>query len=61
MFQTFYLHMNPEEMLWVIRIVLKQMKIGASENTIFYNFHPDAEACLPPLIPRARAQTLTAI
>ncbi|PKS13255.1 hypothetical protein jhhlp_000026 [Lomentospora prolificans] len=43
-FQIFYLRMNAEEMLWLIRIVLKQMKIGASENTIFYNWHPDAEA-----------------
>lgn len=43
-FQDFYQRMNAEEMLWVIRIVLKQMRIGASENTIFYNWHPDAEA-----------------
>lgn len=43
-FQMFYMRMNPEEMLWVIRIILKQMRIGASENTIFYNWHPDAEA-----------------
>ena len=43
-FQMLYLRMNPEEMLWVIRIILKQMRIGASENTIFYNWHPDAEA-----------------
>ncbi|KEZ45336.1 DNA ligase 4 [Scedosporium apiospermum] len=43
-FQIFYLRMNPEEMLWLIRIILKQMKIGASENTIFHNWHPDAEA-----------------
>src|SRR5690606_15658253 len=43
-FQMFYLRMNPPEMLWVIRIILKQMRIGASENTIFHNWHPDAEA-----------------
>lgn len=43
-FQEFYMRMNAEEMLWIIRIVLKQMRIGASENTIFYNWHPDAEA-----------------
>ncbi|SPO02926.1 probable DNA ligase [Cephalotrichum gorgonifer] len=43
-FQMFYLRMNAEEMLWVIRIILKQMRIGASENTIFYRWHPDAEA-----------------
>lgn len=43
-FQIFYLRMNAEEMLWLIRIILKQMKIGASESTVFYNWHPDAEA-----------------
>ncbi|CAI4219088.1 unnamed protein product [Parascedosporium putredinis] len=33
-FQIFYLRMNAEEMLWLIRIILKQMKIGASESTV---------------------------
>jgi len=42
-FQIFYRKMNPEEMLWIIRIVLKQMKIGTSENTLFHIWHPDAE------------------
>ena len=43
-FQTFYEHMNPEELTWLIRIVLKQMKIGASERTILNLWHPDGEA-----------------
>ncbi|KIH87195.1 hypothetical protein SPBR_05190 [Sporothrix brasiliensis 5110] len=29
-FETFYEHMNPEELTWLIRIILKQMKIGAT-------------------------------
>jgi DNA ligase 4 len=34
-FQTFYNRMNAEEMMWLIRIILRQMKIGASEKTLF--------------------------
>jgi DNA ligase-4 len=34
-FQTFYNRMNAEELMWLIRIILRQMKIGASEKTIF--------------------------
>jgi hypothetical protein len=33
-FREFYLKMNPEEMTWLIRVILRQMKIGASEKTI---------------------------
>ncbi len=33
--QTFYNRMNAEELMWLIRIILRQMKIGASEKTIF--------------------------
>lgn len=43
-FETFYQHMNPEELAWLIRIVLKQMRIGASERTILNLWHPDGEA-----------------
>jgi DNA ligase-4 len=34
-FQNFYTRMNAEELMWLIRIILRQMKIGASEKTIF--------------------------
>ncbi|CAK7221556.1 DNA ligase (ATP) [Sporothrix curviconia] len=43
-FETFYEHMNPEELTWLIRIILKQMKVGASERTILNLWHPDGEA-----------------
>lgn len=33
-FQTFYNKMNAEELMWLIRIILRQMKIGATEKTI---------------------------
>jgi DNA ligase-4 len=33
-FVTFYNRMNAEELQWLIRIILRQMKIGASEKTI---------------------------
>lgn len=39
----FYRRMNPEELMWLIRIVLRQMKVGATERTIFDVWHPDAE------------------
>lgn len=42
--ERFYLNMNAEELMWLIRIILRQMKIGASEKTIFEQWHPDAEA-----------------
>jgi DNA ligase-4 len=34
-FQSFYNRMNAEELMWLIRIILRQTKIGASEKTIF--------------------------
>jgi DNA ligase-4 len=34
-FRNFYNRMNAEELMWLIRIILRQMKIGASEKTIF--------------------------
>ncbi|KAF2250975.1 DNA ligase 4 [Trematosphaeria pertusa] len=43
-FQRFYRRMNPEELTWLIRIILRQMKIGATEKTILDIWHPDAEA-----------------
>jgi len=41
--EELYKRMNAEEMMWLIRIVLRQMKIGATERTIFDVWHPDAE------------------
>ncbi len=43
-FQEFYKRMNAEELMWLIRIILRQMKVGASEKTIFDMWHPDAES-----------------
>ncbi|KAF2758851.1 ATP-dependent DNA ligase [Pseudovirgaria hyperparasitica] len=43
LFQQFYSHMNAEEMTWLIRIILRQMKVGATEKTFFDIWHPDAE------------------
>jgi len=33
-FQTFYNRMNADELMWLIRIILRQMKVGATEKTI---------------------------
>lgn len=38
----FYNSMSAEELVWLIRIMLKQMKIGATEKTFFDAWHPDA-------------------
>ncbi|RMZ70674.1 hypothetical protein GMOD_00000804 [Pyrenophora seminiperda CCB06] len=43
-FQRFYRRMNAEEMTWLIRIILRQMKIGATEKTFLDIWHPDAES-----------------
>ncbi|ATY60393.1 DNA ATP-dependent [Cordyceps militaris] len=43
-FETFYNRMNAEELLWLIRIVLRQMKVGATEKTLLYLWHPDGES-----------------
>lgn len=43
-FNVFYHRMSAEELMWLIRIILKQMKIGASERSFFYIWHPDAES-----------------
>ncbi|KAI5290094.1 DNA ligase (ATP), partial [Ascosphaera acerosa] len=42
-FREFYQRMNPEELAWLVRVVLRQMKIGATERTLFAVWHPDAE------------------
>jgi len=42
-FQRFYRRMNAEEMTWLIRIILRQMKIGATEKTFLNIWHPDAD------------------
>ncbi|XP_057486058.1 DNA ligase 4 isoform X2 [Actinidia eriantha] len=34
---------NAQEMKWVIMIILKDLKLGVSEKSIFHEFHPDAE------------------
>lgn len=41
--EKFYQRMNPEELMWLIRIILKQMKIGVSEKTLLELWHPNAE------------------
>ncbi len=43
-FMTFYQRMNADELLWLIRIILRQMKVGASEKTFLDLWHPDGEA-----------------
>ena len=43
-FEVFYHRMNAEELMWLIRIVLKQMKVGATERTFLGLWHPDGEA-----------------
>lgn len=42
-FEEFYRRMNPEELQWLIRIILKQMKIGATEKTLLNLWHEDGE------------------
>lgn len=39
----FYSRMNAEELMWLIRMILRQMKVGATEKTFFEIWHPDAE------------------
>ncbi|KAM7273454.1 hypothetical protein ACFE04_028118 [Oxalis oulophora] len=34
---------NAQEMKWIIMIILKDLKMGISEKSIFHEFHPDAE------------------
>lgn len=41
--EEFCNRMNAEEMMWLIRVVLRQMKVGATEKTILDIWHPDAD------------------
>lgn len=34
---------NTQEMKWIIMIILKDLKLGMSEKSVFHEFHPDAE------------------
>ncbi|XP_068641207.1 DNA ligase 4 [Aristolochia californica] len=34
---------NAREMKWILMIILKDLKLGVSEKTLFHEFHPDAE------------------
>ena len=43
-FRQFFANMNAEEFMWLIRIILRQMKIGATERTFFDIWHHDAES-----------------
>lgn len=43
-FETFYKRMNAEELMWLVRIILRQMKIGATERTFLDLWHPEADA-----------------
>ncbi|KAL8985509.1 MAG: hypothetical protein Q9205_000825 [Flavoplaca limonia] len=43
-FMQFYQRMNADELMWLIRIILRQMKVGATEKTFFNIWHPDAES-----------------
>ncbi|KAI9816809.1 MAG: DNA ligase (ATP) [Pycnora praestabilis] len=42
-FEEFYKRMNADELMWLIRIIIRQMKVGATEKTFFDIWHPDAE------------------
>ncbi|KAI1465093.1 ATP-dependent DNA ligase [Daldinia caldariorum] len=42
-FEVFYQRMNPEELKWLIRIILKQTRVGATERTFMDLWHPDAQ------------------
>jgi DNA ligase 4 len=41
--QDFYNRMNADELMWLIRMILRQMKVGATEKTLFEIWHPDAD------------------
>jgi len=43
-FTEFYTRMNADELMWLIRIILRQMKVGATEKTFFNIWHPDADS-----------------
>ncbi|KAI5840233.1 ATP dependent DNA ligase domain-containing protein [Morchella snyderi] len=39
-----YNNMDADELMWIIRIIMRQMKVGATEKTFFDAWHPDADA-----------------
>lgn len=41
-FEEFWRRMCARELQWLVRIILRQMKIGASERTFLSAWHPDA-------------------
>ena len=43
LFLEFYQKMSPIELQWLVRIILRQMKVGATERTLFNVWHPDAQ------------------
>lgn len=42
--EQFYRHMNPDELKWLVSIILRSMNIGATEKTFLNIWHPDSEA-----------------
>lgn len=38
----FRLRMNVEELMWLIRIILQQMRVGATEKSVLRAWHPEA-------------------
>ncbi|KAG5356101.1 DNA ligase 4 [Yarrowia sp. B02] len=40
----FFKHMNATELKWLVRIILRQMKMHATEKVFFEPWHPDAES-----------------
>jgi DNA ligase-4 len=46
-FQIFYNRMNADELMWLIRIILRQMKVGASEKT-FLDVRNLCHSTFPP-------------
>jgi len=42
--EQFYRQMNPDELKWLVSIILRSMNIGATEKTFLNMWHPDSEA-----------------
>ncbi|ORX43006.1 DNA ligase/mRNA capping enzyme [Anaeromyces robustus] len=40
--RSFYTTLTPLEQKWIVRIILKDLKIGLTENSILNIYHPDA-------------------
>ncbi|KAK4661656.1 DNA ligase (ATP) [Podospora pseudopauciseta] len=43
-FEEIYRNCCAEEVMWLVRIILKDMRVGATERTFLGLWHPDAEA-----------------